>query len=1089
MRKIWRKDYGMLKDEFRHPGREHRSVPFWAWNGEMREEEIVRQIREMAAQGVGGFFMHSREGLETPYMEEKWLSCIRTAVREAGKNHMTAWLYDEDRWPSGTAGGRVTAQGDRYRLKGLTLEICGTDRPVTAALTEERNAGNPDLPEGGLLLAVYAARIRGMEILSFRRLESQNQDAAGEGTLREGEVFLAARLECSAGSEWFNKETPPDNLNPDTVSCFLNMTHELYYQTVGEYFGTVVRGVFTDEPSLADRHAAFPANRGWIPWTLGFEDYYKERRGRDVFDTLPYLYFNGEGSRKARYDYWNTVSDRFAEAYSKTISEWCRKHHIAFTGHFLQEDKLGLCARVNGSIMPHYKYQDIPGIDMLGEEAREYLTVKQCTSVAHQFGKKEVLTETYGCTGWDFTFEGMKWVGDWQYVLGVNMRCQHLALYSLKGLRKRDYPPCFNYNTSWWEKNHVVEDYFARLGAVLKAGEPVRKLLVIHPMGTAWSRLGASPYGNPVRRLERDVPAINQYGNSFNRLLEELSRQHLDYDLGDETLIESDGYVKGAAFGIGMAEYEAVLIPPMDTLRRNTIHLLRQFADQGGRIVWMEPKPYLIEGEADTQGSLERLFGHERSRGCRTIKEAAELLEKYGIRTVDITDPGGYQIRDILALHKRTSEEEIVFVVNHDRKQAHRFLMKLPGLSREDTAEEWNPADGSVREAAWEQTQEGPALGRELKACESVIYRIVRTEGNPSEQAPCKPEQNRREGHSESGRRIAVCGDTAQVTLTHPNVFVLDRCRWRFADAGREEEERDRENTGGMSRAGEWSEETEIWQAQRRIRELLGMRENNTTELIQRYRWVHTPEAKRGRRISLRMSVIMEELPQGPVFLAAEEAGELDIYVNGVKQNGEVQGWYLDKSFEKRPVGGFVRGYNEIIIEMLYQERSELEMYYLLGSFSVFRGEGRERMIRGPVRSLSLGDWTLQGLLHYAGSVRYQYTLTVPESARQDGGDYLLRIGAFEAVCVTVRLNGSQFEVPWKACGDIRIPGELIQERNRLEIEVYASPRNMLGPFHLAGEKPRITNSGGFQATDENYTESYRTVPYGLIGPAELCTI
>jgi len=35
---------------------------------------------------------------------------------------MNAWLYDEDRWPSGFAGGRVPSQGDKYRAKALGME-------------------------------------------------------------------------------------------------------------------------------------------------------------------------------------------------------------------------------------------------------------------------------------------------------------------------------------------------------------------------------------------------------------------------------------------------------------------------------------------------------------------------------------------------------------------------------------------------------------------------------------------------------------------------------------------------------------------------------------------------------------------------------------------------------------------------------------------------------------------------------------------------------------------------------------------------------------------------------------------------------
>ena len=108
-------------------------------------------------------------------------------------------------------------------------------------------------------------------------------------------------------------------------------------------------------------------------------------------------------------------------------------------------------------------YQHIPGIDMLRDQTIEYMTIKGCTSVAHQTGRKRALSETYGVSGWQFSFEGQKWIGDYQYIQGINLRCQHLTWYSMKGCRKRDYPPVFNYQTPWWKYNNTVEDYFARI--------------------------------------------------------------------------------------------------------------------------------------------------------------------------------------------------------------------------------------------------------------------------------------------------------------------------------------------------------------------------------------------------------------------------------------------------------------------------------------------------------------------------------------------------------------------------------------------------------------------------------------------------
>ena len=113
-----------LKKLFKNPGKDHRSAPFWSWNDRLNPDELDRQVRDMKEHGMGGFFMHSREGLETPYLSEEWMTCIRRTVQAAKDVGMNAWLYDEDRWPSGFAGGLVAREiGDEGRAKTLTLEM------------------------------------------------------------------------------------------------------------------------------------------------------------------------------------------------------------------------------------------------------------------------------------------------------------------------------------------------------------------------------------------------------------------------------------------------------------------------------------------------------------------------------------------------------------------------------------------------------------------------------------------------------------------------------------------------------------------------------------------------------------------------------------------------------------------------------------------------------------------------------------------------------------------------------------------------------------------------------------------------------
>ena len=245
-------------------------------------------------------------------------------------------------------------------------------------------------------------------------------------------------------------------------------------------------------------------------------EYFREKRGYSFYEYLPYLYYDGEGCEKIRHDYWYTLTERFSECYAKQLYDWCEENQLLMTGHMLYENDLGYGTRVCGAAMPHYRYMHAPGIDILGEQTQEYLTVKQCTSVANQYNRDMVLTETYGCTGWDFTFEGQKWLGDWQFVLGVNRRCQHLALYSITGCRKRDYPPVFNYQTTWWENNRILEDYFGRVSACVRTGDVVRDILVIHPMSTIWTMCASAP-DEDLNHVEMNMGWLDEHIFRLNR--------------------------------------------------------------------------------------------------------------------------------------------------------------------------------------------------------------------------------------------------------------------------------------------------------------------------------------------------------------------------------------------------------------------------------------------------------------------------------------------------------------------------------------------------------------------------------------------
>jgi hypothetical protein len=1034
-----------LSGLFRNPPTEYRSVPFWAWNDRLRLEELERQIRDMHSQGMGGFFMHSRDGLETSYLSREWMDAVRLSADLAGELGMKAWLYDEDRWPSGTAGGEVPAMGDEYRSKGLTLEV---------------RAAGFGYPVDNNVAAVFRARVQERQLVSCTRLEDASA-LVQNPALEPEEVLLIFRVEVSAKSEWFNGESPPDSMNPDTVRQFIRLTYERYKGELGDRFAERVAGIFTDEPGVHDRHCKYTPGRGWLPWTYGLPAFFIERRGYDMMDVLPYLFYDGELSPMARHDYWRTVTEKFSEAFSRQLGEWCGENGIAFTGHYLWENALGVATRVGGAVMPHYRYQQVPGIDMLCEQTEEHLTVKQCTSVANQYGRKFVISETYGCTGWHFTFEGQKWMGDWQYVLGVNMRSQHLALYSLRGCRKRDYPPVFNYQASWWKYNRLVEDYFARIGAVLSEGRPVRRLLVLHPASTAWSMLGTTPYENIRRGLDADIPVVDRYGDDFNTLLRHLLGAHYDFDLGDETIMEEAGTVENGELRINLAAYNTILLPPIRTMLESTRRLLADFLAAGGRIIAMAPEAAMIEGRPSAAAG--ELYRHPGVTVVTGLQELTAALEQALPRTVSIRETGGHkEAYELLYLLKETEEGHTLFVVNNDRNRSYQVMIEAAVHGQ---VEEWDPLTGERRAVEAEaadsghirfQAYFGPA-GSKLYVITGQGAAAGRVELPPAAQALIAEK-----------RTAASLGPVFAFTRTMPNVLTLDSCSYRIA-------------------GGAWSEELQVWQAQRDIRQTLGMRQVYANGITQRYKWIGQYHPANGTEVGLRFAFTVEEVPDAELHLVLEAAERFRIQLNGQEVPGIPEGWFVDRSFTKIRMPRLVQGRNVLELSCAYHADMELEDCYLTGDFAVTPG----RSLVNEPETLTLGDWGQQGYLHYNGSMIYRMEFM---HSHTTGGlaeeRTLLKLGQYEAVTVEVRINGQTAgHVPWRAADGVELTGYLQEGVNYLEVEVMGSPRNMFGPFHQAAGDQPTTSWESFRTEGASFTPDYRTMPYGLMEEVRIVNI
>lgn len=499
------------------------SIPFWSWNDKLDPDRLEKQIEDMKRLGMKGFFMHARSGLETEYLSDEWYDCVRRCVDKAKELDMQAWAYDENGWPSGFAGGKLLTCDENY--------------------------------------AHY---------LTYSLLDHFDADAFAVYIVNDGKccrVFDEADSIKEYHCIYRNADDSYiDTLNGRITREFIKLTHEDYKNRLGDDYGKAMPGFFTDEPQYY---------RWKTVWSDTLLNEFTNRFGYDVMDGLAALFIDYDGALEFRYDYHLICHELFLENWIKVVYEWGRENGSQVTGHFIEEKQLFTQMWCCGGIMPFYEYMDIPGVDYLCKFIGNDISHKQVGSVAAQLGKRRVLSEMFAACGWEVTPLELKTIAEHQYFGGVNLMCQHLYPYSLRGQRKRDYPCHYSEHLGWQSELKYFNEYFNRLGCALAQGEEIANVLVLHPIHSA--------YLNYKREVDAD--SIGDIEKSFADVTDYMSQHQIPYHYGDEILMKKHGRVEGKHLIIGKCKYDTVVLPLVYTIDSSTAELLRGFIKNGGKVI------------------------------------------------------------------------------------------------------------------------------------------------------------------------------------------------------------------------------------------------------------------------------------------------------------------------------------------------------------------------------------------------------------------------------------------------------------------------------------------------------------------------
>jgi hypothetical protein len=1008
-----------------------RPVAFWFLNHRLVDEELVRQIGEMDDKGFGGFILHARDGLRTAYLSEDWAHAVEVCVKEAEARGMEVWLYDENHYPSGPAGGllpcrhpdrtmRSMALVAERRFKAgerITLEMPSGGFKMSVGWGQSPPAAEVPLPKNRKPLILLTSTATGethdfSDALSGGRL-SEPSPFTGEDCLLHAMVEISfAEVDTAVGHyQW---PYYPDGYNEQLTDEFIAITHKWYHDRFGGYFGRTIKGIFSDNYS-----PNFGFLRRSVPWGLNFEERFKRETGEDIRRTLPGL-FDGAapGARRSRMVYWRFMGRAYMRSYYERITAYCSTVGLLSTGHLCLEDGMAEHARQIGDYFEVMRGFTLTAVDQLGPGRKgndlrggvadgEHLTgcVKNTASAALWNGSPRVMCESFGCAvGWGFDLAEIKRISGWLFGLGVDLFVPHGLYYSIAGHRKWECIPDHLHNPQW-KHYRAWTDWIAWLADKSVGGIPLARVAVLYPIhalraglevgvDSEADSLDASCYNHGVR--------ANAVQRCFRWTLDALLRHNIDYQTIDEATL-AKGSQEGAEIRVPlggrreMLGLTALLLPCMDVIEPATHGMLERFAAAGGVLVCINDAPRELFAPSggtltDGNGFFDEARHFLATAALNTSVRCGKSL--FGLRadTADGNAEAGRLLSDIL--HKRvppsvtmvTPPTGVSQIITRswrkDAKMFHYvFNASYEPLDAQISFRSTSPLFLWRSDDATQTLLDGNTFKGRIEPVSEILIVEAAVNARPT-------------GRSAAG----TCRSTpvpCSWSVVPDRLNVMPLRSWRSAFSS-----------------------------------------NKLTHAVQFK-----------SEISPSQTVLLLDLscPVGEM-LSRDYLHSVDVNLNGSPVARFQPGRYLDHDIYEASIEGLIQPGENLLEVTQHSHLLEREWMMhpplIVGDFAV-KADDEDKTanwIGAPNRGIGIGDWTKQGYPYFAGEFAYSAELRVP--LPKPGGKVLLDCGEIAdsaeliVECVAKRCR---ITPPWRF--DLT---EFAGRKVRVQIRVANTPANLL---------------------------------------------
>jgi len=1007
--------FQQLADHFKNPPAPYRPMAFWSLNGKLEAKELDVQLQEFKDKGFGGVFLHPRPGLITEYLSEEWFRLCQHVMEKGRELGLETWLYDENSFPSGFAGGHVQDRMPESYNQGIGLRM-------------HRVAVLPDS------LARYKVILL-EENGKFRDVTASVQNMSKKGAYVLFELVHGQASPFTAGFPYV------DLLVDGVTDTFLNATMTGYEKYLGNEFGKLVPGIFTDEPNLDH---GVPGDA--IRWTPKLFERFERDWGYNLAECLPSLVEEIGDWQRVRHNYYQTLLQLFIDQWARPNFEYCKAKNLVWTGHYWEHEWPNPV--FGGDNMAMYAWHQMPGIDMLFNTRTERpdqfgnnRAVKELISVANQMGCARTLSETYGASGYELTFEDMMRNGNWEFALGVNFMTQHLSYYSIQGTRKYDFPQTFSYHAPYWEQYREQNDYFGRLSLALASGQQINRILIIEPTSSTWMYFSRSGSHKRFAEISKD----------FERLVDELEQMHIEYDLGCENIIKDHGRAADGKFVINKRSYELVILPPgTDNLNQPTVQLLKGYLEQSGRVISFQGEIGFVNGAASDE--LKKLQEGYRPqwRQASALSEVAEELMPQGFRVLNPKSCGGelYHQRRIFA------DGQLVFFTNFSPDQPSRASVSIVGnhllwLDLINGEIFTYPAQHEGHKLQFEielQPGAGKLFFAAEKKCNFKSYQPL-----PANAA-----------------RINADGAMVSHRLS-PNSLMLDFCN--------------------LTVNGKTYFDMNYYDAAMEVFRQHGIERGNPWTVAVQFKSTFvdadTFAAESGFEVEYPFEVErdLEAEKLTGIKLAVELPHLYRVLINGTEVKPTPGEWWLSRENGVYAIGHEVKqGQNSIkLICRPMSIFAEIEPVFLLGDFAV-QASVRGFVIANPQR-LTIGSWKNIGLPTYTDAVEYTKVYEFDQKCHE----CMVQLGKWSGTVAEVLVNGRTAGLIYHQPYQLAITDLITEGQNTISVRVIGSLKNILGPFHQQQTRGLVTPwSWKFPPKHQPAGHDYALVDYGLFEEFEV---